>query len=74
MQQSKMIGPDAIPITKYGSIDALLSRFQKISQYALVKGLNRLARVNLAKSLNIPVDKLASRKMTDGSMIFYKTA
>jgi hypothetical protein len=57
----------------YGSSSALTTQVNKVYQFMLMKNLNRLARQNIANSMNIPVEKLAVGKNSNGSNYFYRS-
>lgn len=66
------VDDQVLNIAQFGSIDDLLKDFQEVYNFTMVKNLNRLARTQVAQSLGIPAEKLASRQMSDGTLIFYR--
>lgn len=76
MQRSNILGSITanfnltLHLTTMANIQA---KFKAAYNFVMVKGLNRVARANLAARLGIPATKLASRKLSTGQLIFYQS-
>lgn len=73
MESSDFLGTDTRKLEfHYGNLKTIVDQFEIFHHYVINKNLNRQARKNVANSIGIPIGRLATRHLSDQSLIFYE--